>query len=49
LVFEKDQNNEREARLKSWVLNHQEARESIGKIIVIDEFPLDLLKMWGLS
>ena len=39
LVFEKDQNNEGEARLKSWVLNPHEPRESIAKMIIIDELP----------
>jgi len=37
LVFENDQNNEGEARLKTWVLNPHEARESIAKMIIIDE------------
>jgi len=39
LVFNKDQNNGGEARLKSWVLNSHVARASIAKMIIIDELP----------
>jgi len=48
LVFEKDQNNEGKARLKAWVLNFHEARESIAKIITIDELPFGFVKNVGL-
>ena len=37
MIFEKYQNNEGEARLKSWVLNPHEVRESTVKMIIIDE------------
>jgi len=47
LIFEKDQNNEGEARLKSWMLNPHEARESIAKMIVIDELPLRFVENVG--
>jgi len=39
LIFEKDENNEGEARLKSRVLNPHEVRESTTKMIIIDELP----------
>jgi len=39
LVFEKDPTDEREARLKPWVLNPHEARESMAKMIITDELP----------
>ena len=45
--FEKDQNNEGEARLKSWVLNPREARESIAKMIIIDELPFRFVENVG--
>ena len=47
LVFEKDPNNEGEARLKSWVLNPHEARESIAKMIIIDELPFRFVENVG--
>ena len=47
LIFEKDENNEEEARLKSWVLNPHEARESIAKIIIIDELPFRFVENMG--
>jgi len=37
LVFEKDENNEGEARLKSWALNPHEAKVLMIKTIIIDE------------
>jgi len=39
LIFEKNPNNEEEARLKSRVLNPHEARASIAKMIIMDELP----------
>jgi len=47
LIFEKDQNNEGEAKLKSWVLNPHEARESIAKMIIIDELPFRFVENLG--
>ena len=47
LVFEKDPNHEGEARLKSWVLNPHEARESIAEIIIIDELPFRFVENMG--
>jgi len=47
LVFEKDQNNEGEARLKSWVLNPHETRASIVKMIIIDELPFRFVENVG--
>jgi len=47
LVFEKDQNNEGEARFKTWVLNPHEARESIAKMIIIDELPFRFVENAG--
>jgi len=47
LVFEKDQNNEGEARLKTWVLNPHEVRESIAKTIIIDELPFRFVENTG--
>ena len=35
--------------MKSGTLNHHKIREFILKMIVIDELPLDLLKMWDLG
>ena len=43
MVFEKNPNNEGEARLKSWVLNPHKARESIAKMIII-ELPFRFVK-----
>jgi len=47
LIFEKDQNNEGEARLKSWVLNPYEARASIAKMIIMDELPFRFVENAG--
>jgi len=47
LIFEKDENNEGEARLKSWVLNPLEARASIGKMIIMDELPFRFVENAG--
>jgi len=47
LIFEKDENNEGEARLKSRVLNPHEARESIAKMIIIDKLPFRFIENVG--
>ena len=47
LVFEKDQNNEGEARLKTWVLNPHEERESIAKMVIINELPFRFVENMG--
>ena len=49
LVFEKDPTNEGEARLRSWVLNPHKAKESIPKIIIIDELPFRFVENMGLG
>ena len=47
LIFQEDPNNEGEVTLKSWVLNPQEARESIAKMIIIDELPFRFVESVG--
>ena len=47
LVFEKDPHHEGEATLKSWVLNVHEARQSIAKMIIMDELPFRFVENVG--
>ena len=47
MIFEKDPNHEGEAMLKSWVLNAHEARQSIAKMIIMDEVPFRFVENVG--
>ena len=47
MIFEEDQNNEGEARLKEWVLNPHKVRELIAEMIIIDELPFRLVENVG--